>query len=175
MTPGRRERTSGRSGRRRLSRRRLAELVDEAIVDAYGKSEQRVGLLSMIQMNLACPFETEILGVQARVERVDLNDAEEIVAVCRRGRERRTIPILDLPLPSPQPAGWEWIEAYRHWARGGRWSRLRTTPGSRVPIFIPGDTASLCRGSRRHFSERRKSPDLPTSACRRQDRVAQFQ
>ena len=23
-----------------------------------------------------------------------------------------------LPLPVPRPAGWEWIEAYRRWARG---------------------------------------------------------
>ena len=54
------------------------------------------------------------------VERVDLNDAEEIVAICRRGRQRQLIPIVDLPLPSPAPVGWEWIEAYRHWVRGGR-------------------------------------------------------
>jgi hypothetical protein len=74
----------------------------------------------MIQMNLSCPFMAEILGMSARVERVDLNDADEIVAVCRHGRERQKIPILDLPLPSSPPRGWEWIEAYRHWARGGR-------------------------------------------------------
>ena len=52
--------------------------------------------------------------------RVDLNDADEIVAICRRGRQRQLIPILNLPLPDPPPAGWEWIEAYRHWARGQR-------------------------------------------------------
>jgi len=28
------------------------------------------------------------------------------------------IPILDLPLPTPAPAGVEWIVAYRHWRRG---------------------------------------------------------
>ena len=104
----------------RLSKRTLDQLVEEAIVDAYGESEQRIGLLSMIQVNLACPFTTEILGVVARVDRVDLNDANAIIAVCRRGSERQKIPILDLPRPSPSPAGWEWIEAYRHWARGGR-------------------------------------------------------
>src|SRR5262245_44997764 len=108
-----------RSTRQRLDKRRLDALVEEAIVDAYGESEQRVGLLSMIQMNLRCPFMTEILGTPARVERVDVNDGDEIVAVCRSGRERQTIPILDLPLPSPPPVGWEWIEAYRHWSRGG--------------------------------------------------------
>jgi Calcium binding len=118
MTPKGCKRLATRSARR-LAKRRLDELVEEAIVDAYGESEQRVGLLSMIQMNLECPFMTEILGMQARVERVGFNDANEIVAVCRRGRERQTIPILDLRLPSPSPVGWEWIEAYRHWARGG--------------------------------------------------------
>ena len=120
MSPRGRKRSANRSTRLRLDKRRLDELVEEAIVDAYGESEQRVGLLSMIQMNLTCPFVTSVLGTSVRVERVDLNDADEIVAVCRFRRERQTIPILDLPLPSPRPHGWEWIEAYRHWARGGR-------------------------------------------------------
>lgn len=103
-----------------LSTHRLNELVEEAIVDAYGESEQLVGLLCMLQEHLAVPFTTEVLGTPVRVERVDANDADEIVAICRRGQQRQRIPILDLPLPSPPPDGWEWIAAYRHWARGGR-------------------------------------------------------
>lgn len=114
------DRTPKRAGPRRLGTHRLDQLVEEAIVDTYGESEQRVSLYTMLKENLACPFTTEILGTPVRVERVDLNDADEIVAVCRRGRQRQLIPILDLPLPSPRPEGWEWIEAYRHWARGGR-------------------------------------------------------
>lgn len=107
-------------GRRRISTLHLDALIDEALIDAYGGSEQRVGLLTMLEEHLAVPFETEILGVRVRVERVDLNEAEEIVVVCRRGRQRQLIPILHLPLPSPPPRGWEWIEAYRRWVRGGR-------------------------------------------------------
>jgi hypothetical protein len=103
-----------------LRQRRLDELVEEAIIDAYGESEQLVGFLCMLQEHLAVPFLTEILGTPARVERVDLNEADEIVAICRRGQQRQKIPILDLPLPSPPPDGWEWIAAYRHWVRGGR-------------------------------------------------------
>jgi len=103
-----------------FSKRRLDELVEDAIIDAYGESEQRVGLLCMLQEHLAVPFSTEILGTPVRVERVDLNDADAIVAICRRGPHRQKIPILDVPLPSQPPAGWEWIEAYRHWARGRR-------------------------------------------------------
>jgi hypothetical protein len=59
-----------------------------------------------------------VLGVPVTVERVDLTEAGEVVAICRRGRSRQRIPILDLPLPSPRPDGAEWIEAYRYWARG---------------------------------------------------------
>jgi hypothetical protein len=103
-----------------LSKRRLTELVEEAIIDAYGEDEQRVGLLTMLQEHLAVPFMTEILGTAVQVERVDLNDADEIVAICKRAQQRQRIPILDLPLPTAPPPGWEWIEVYRHWARGGR-------------------------------------------------------
>jgi len=55
---------------------------------------------------------------QVTVEMVDLTDADEIVVVCRREGVRQRIPVLDLPLPDPPPEGWEWIEAYRYWARG---------------------------------------------------------
>jgi hypothetical protein len=40
------------------------------------------------------------------------------VAICRRDKIRQKIEILDLPLPTPAPAGAEWIAAYRHWRRG---------------------------------------------------------
>jgi len=120
VSRGRPKQTPKPGAPRKLAKRRLNQLVEEAIIDAYGESEQRVGLLATLQLKLACPFVTEILGVSVRVDGVDVNDADEIVAICRRGRQRQLIPILNLPLPSPPPAGWEWIEAYRHWARGRR-------------------------------------------------------
>ncbi|MGH8134558.1 MAG: hypothetical protein ACRETP_15280, partial [Steroidobacteraceae bacterium] len=64
------------------------------------------------------PFVTEILGVTVSVERIDLTEEEQIVAICRRGRSRQAVSILELPLPDPPPAGAEWIKAYRHWAKG---------------------------------------------------------
>lgn len=103
----------------KLSAAKLKRLIEEATVDAYGESEQRVGFLTMIEENFALPFVTRILDVEVAVERIDMNTAEEIVAICRRGRTRQAIPILDLPLPKPIPNGAEWIEAYRRWAKGG--------------------------------------------------------
>jgi hypothetical protein len=102
----------------RLSKARLDELVEEAIVDCYNESEQATGLYTMIEDNLALPFETTVLGVPVTVERVELTLRDEIVAVCRRVRMRQKVPLLDLRLPSPPPAGNECIAAYRHWLRG---------------------------------------------------------
>jgi len=99
-----------------LSKEKLRALIEEATVDAYGDDEQRVGFFTMMEDNLALPFETIVLGVPVTVKSIDMTGTEEIVAECARGRERQQIPILNLPLPSPRPKGWEWIEAYRHWA-----------------------------------------------------------
>jgi hypothetical protein len=43
--------------------------------------EQIAGCLTMIDENLAVPFETTVLGVPVTVERLDLNHSEQIVAV----------------------------------------------------------------------------------------------
>lgn len=93
-------------------------MIEEALVDAYGESEQKTGFYTMLEDNLATPFQTEILGVETTVERIDLTDDEQIVTVCARGKSRQRIPILDLPLRDPPPEGAEWIEAFRRWARG---------------------------------------------------------
>ncbi len=90
-------------------------MVEQAIVDACGDSEQITGWFTMIEEYLVVPFETEVLGVSITVERIDLDDGGQIVAICRRGRTRQSFSISDLPLPTPLPDGAEWIEAYRHW------------------------------------------------------------
>jgi len=101
----------------RPSTAHLDKLIEEATVDCYNESEEVTGMFTMIEENLAVPFVTTLLGVEVTVERIDLNKADEIVAVCRRGRERQMIPVVDLPLPDPKPEGAEWIDAYRRWAR----------------------------------------------------------
>jgi hypothetical protein len=52
------------------------------------------------------------------VEEATMTDADEIVAVLKRGAKRQKVPMLELPLPSPPPKGAEWIAAYRHWRKG---------------------------------------------------------
>ena len=95
----------------------LERMVEEATVDANDESEQVTGFYTMFENDLELPFNTVVLGAEVTVERLDLTDDDHIVVVCRRDQERQRLPILDLPLPEPPPKGWEWIEAYRHWAR----------------------------------------------------------
>jgi Calcium binding len=99
----------------KLSKAELDALAGEAIVDCYDREEQAGGLYTMIQDNLATPFQTQILGLDVLVEDVDLRDDAGVVAICTRGAFRQAVPILDLPLPVPRPEGVEWIDAYRHW------------------------------------------------------------
>ena len=106
------------SPRSPTSSSRLERMISEAIVDCYNESEQAMGLFTMVEENLRLPFSTTVLGIQVNVQKVEFNDAREVVAVCSRGPEKQRIPLVDLSLPSPRPEDAEWIEAYRRWARG---------------------------------------------------------
>ena len=54
-----------------LSKARLKELIEQAIVDAYGEEEQAGGFFTMIEEHLALPFAVKVLGVDAEVEKVE--------------------------------------------------------------------------------------------------------
>ena len=97
--------------------RRLDALIEEATVDAYGESEQATAFLTMLEEHLALPFGATVLGEAVVVEKIDLNDADELVAICRRGGKRQKLRLLDLELPVSRPKGAEWIAAYRRWSR----------------------------------------------------------
>ncbi|MFN0104479.1 MAG: hypothetical protein ACKV2U_20630 [Bryobacteraceae bacterium] len=112
------EKEAGRGeGNRPLTETELDRLVDEATIDCYNETEQVSGLYTMIEDNLVLPFETTLFGKTIVVERIDLTDRDDIVAICSGGREQRKMRLLDVPLPSPPPEGAQWIAAYRHWRR----------------------------------------------------------
>ncbi len=97
----------------------LDELIEEATVDCYDEEEQASGFFAVIEDNLALPFTTRILGVEASVAAIEMDDGGRIKAVCERSGEQQRIDLIDLPLPSPPPSGAEWIAAYRRWVEGG--------------------------------------------------------
>ena len=96
----------------------LDELIHEATVDCHDEDEQLTGLFSVMEENLALPFMTPILGVDASVASIEMDDSGRIKAVCERDGQQQRIDLVDLPLPSPPPSGVEWIAAYRRWLDG---------------------------------------------------------
>jgi len=66
-----------------LSKARLKELIEQAIADAYGEEEQASGFFTMIEEHLALPFRVKVLGVDADVEKVDMN-IQPVVGVERK-------------------------------------------------------------------------------------------
>lgn len=106
------------SQRKALTAAKLDALIEEATMDAHDESEQIAGFYTMFEERLAVPFKTEVLGMEVMVERIEVTDEEQIVAVCARGPSRQRIPVTELPVPVSPPTGWEWIDAYRRWARG---------------------------------------------------------
>ena len=84
----------------RLSKERLAEMIEEATVDAYDESEQATGWFTMFEEHVKLPFETTVLGAAVTVTSIDLRDGGQIGAICTRGRQRQAIALVDLPRTS---------------------------------------------------------------------------
>ena len=120
--------SSGTGRKRRFRRDELEDLVEEATIDAYGEEEQVTSFCTVLDERLVLPFDTILLDVDVTVEKLDLTDrGHDIPIVLRRGLKRQRLPLLDLPLSHPPPKGWDWVKAYRFWARPwrGRSGRAR--------------------------------------------------
>ena len=97
----------------------LSSMIEEVTVDCYNELEQAAAFFTVLEGKLVLPFETTVLGVTVKVEQIRQGPGDHIIAICSRGDARQAVPIVDLPLPSPPPAGAEWINAYRYWLDHG--------------------------------------------------------
>lgn len=98
------------------SKKRLRELIEEGLVDCYDEGEQHIGMLTMVQENLACPFPAKVIGEKVTVvELAWLRSDNGLVAVCERGGQQYRVEITSLEFIKPYPEGYEWIEAYLLW------------------------------------------------------------
>jgi hypothetical protein len=97
-------------------RERLQALIEEAIVDSNGPEEEHMGLMSMIEENVVCPFEAKVIGED--VEVVEVGSPASgfgLDVVCRyKGKDYR-MDVSALEWPKRKPEGFEWIEAYQAW------------------------------------------------------------
>src|SRR5262249_37221658 len=97
MKPNKGKKTEARRAQGGISAARLAEMIEEATVDAYDESEQATGWFTMFEEHLELPFDTVVLGVPVRVTRIEHRDDGRLVAICARGRNEQAIGLADLP------------------------------------------------------------------------------
>lgn len=94
----------------------LEELIEEAIIDAYGDDECRAGFLTMLDEHILTPFMATVAGSEIRVTAFDVDD-RRIFVRCRRDGVPYVLDVLDIE-PVAGTEGIEWIAAYRQWCQG---------------------------------------------------------
>jgi hypothetical protein len=97
-------------------RKRLQALIEEATVDCYNEDEEHVGLLTMIEDNVVCPFRAKVIGEEAEVTGFEWSKGRcGLFAVCQYKGKKHRADINSLEWIEPRPKGFEWVEAYWAW------------------------------------------------------------
>ena len=100
-------------------RARLRELIEEATVDCYDETEELIGLLTMIQDNVGCPFRAKVIGEEVTVTGFEWPEHHRsLFAVCERNKKKYQVDLTSLEWIEPRPEGFEWVEAYFMWLEG---------------------------------------------------------
>jgi hypothetical protein len=95
---------------------RLQALIEEAIIDANGQDEEHMGLMSMLEENVVCPFPAKVIGEDVEVVQVGSPASGlGLDVVCRYKDKDYRMDVSALEWPKKKPQGFEWIEAYQAW------------------------------------------------------------
>jgi hypothetical protein len=97
-------------------RERLRALIEEATVDCYNEEEQRTGLITMIEDQVACPFRVKVVGEDVTVTGFEpAQGGYGLYAICERNGKKYRVDVNSLEWVKPFPEGFEWIEAFAAW------------------------------------------------------------
>jgi len=102
-----------------LNKAQVQEAFENAIIDAYGDSEQHSGLLTMIENEVKFPFPAKVMGESVAVVGMEWPEDDEfgLDLVCERGGRRHRIEARSVDLVPPFPEGHLYIAAYLDWKR----------------------------------------------------------
>lgn len=96
----------------------LRELLDRALVDAYGEAEQAGSLLVALEEQIRVPARGRFLGRKVEVVGFDLDQGDRLVVVVRQGRAKASVPLYQVDWVGLDETEAAWIEACRLWSRG---------------------------------------------------------
>src|SRR5580704_11472511 len=100
-----------------LSKARLDDLIDDALTDAHSESEQVTGFYTMLENDLHLPFETQILGVTATVESIDITEDDHSLQSAGRARRGNGFCSRNCRCRRHLPRGPSGLR-YRYWRTG---------------------------------------------------------
>jgi len=105
-----------RRGNRRA--RRIERMIEEAVVDAYTRSEQESGFLVALEQHVECPFPARVIGEDVVVDGFELDSDDPcVMAICSRNRKQYKVSATSIEWKGRPPRGALWVEAYREWLR----------------------------------------------------------
>lgn len=102
-----------------LDETEVREAFEDAIIDAYDEYEQHSGLLTMVENELAFPFQAKVLGTVVTVVGMEWPEDDEfgLDLVIERDGEQHRVEARSVDLLPPFPAGHLYLAAYLNWKR----------------------------------------------------------
>jgi hypothetical protein len=104
-----------------MDKKRLQELLEQAVVDCYDEEEEFGGVLCTLEDKLSFPLQAEAMGEPVEVTGLDERRSSPrrgIVARVRKGDKEYLVGLSELVLVDPDPSSTEWLEMYHYWADG---------------------------------------------------------
>ena len=95
----------------------VRDAMQEACVDCYGDDEQISGLTTMVDQELAFPFQGQVLGETVHVvgTSAPLHDPRGIDLVVVHKDKQYAIAAHSVEIPKPLPEGHLYLAAYLDW------------------------------------------------------------
>jgi hypothetical protein len=91
-------------------------LVADATAHCSSPAEELTSFQTLIEEGMYMPFEITLGGARVVIERIEIDDAGDLVAVYRDARDAaHSISVLQLPPHAIADEGAQWIDAYRQW------------------------------------------------------------
>jgi tetratricopeptide (TPR) repeat protein len=95
----------------------LDDVIDEILVDAYGKSEQLSAFRQAFEETAHFPFQANVVGVAVDVLRIEFDGDERhgLTALCRRDGQKYRLSLIDLAPGLVRIETATLLAAYRKW------------------------------------------------------------
>jgi hypothetical protein len=104
----------------KTSKTELEQLLEEAMVDAYGDEEQFASIVVTLDDNLPFPFDAKMIGETVEVIGIDEQRSDlgrGVIAIIRKNGKEYRVALSELEAPA-NFKGLQWLEMYEYFIEG---------------------------------------------------------